>query len=229
MRCKSKSKSKRSAYQNHISVSSENYLYCHSNPWDDPDPYPWPRPCPPPHPEPKPEPHHEPETVTILNCGTANGSTLLSFNGPIGPGPIAPKVLATVPLSTDGLIDPTVKIDFSSLITFRTFGTDNYSLRLTFRLSRICGGAPVPLSEWTFEKSSFEVDGPPPPPQFPQPPEFSQQIVPFCFSWCQCDTIPDGCQYIVELVEAQYSNITFARVDFGSLTALAVGKKVHHF
>ena len=135
-----------------------------------------------------------------------------------------PTVLATVALDTSQLIDPTVKIDFSSLISFKTIGDDNYFLRLVFKLSKICGGSPIPLGTWAFEKSHYEddtvaqVDGS----------EFVQETDSFCFSWCGCEDCPDCCRYIVEIVDQQCYNIDFAAVSNISLSALAVGlKKVY--
>jgi len=176
------------------------------------------KPSPPPHPQPKPK--HQ--TETILRCGTSVGSTPLSCNGPVlDGGGWHPTVLATVALDTTQLIDPTVKIDFSSLVSFKTCGDDNYFLRLVFKLSKICCGSPIPLGTWSFEKIHHEdeavaqINGS----------EFIQETDSFSFSWCGCEDCPDCCRYIVEIVEQQCYNIDFVTVSGISLTALAVGLK----
>ena len=170
----------------------------------------------------KPRPHPKHQAETILRCGTSVGSTPLSCNGPILDGAAwYPTVLATVALDTSHLIDPTVKIDFSSLISFKTTNDINYFLRLVFKLSKICCGSPIPLGTWSFEKIRSEeavaVVG-----------SFVQETDSFCFSWCGCEDCPDCCRYIVEIVDQQCFNIDFVAVNSISLTALAVGlKKVY--
>ena len=131
-------------------------------------------------------------------------------------------VLATVPLDTSHLIDPTIKIDFSSLISYKTIGVDNYFLRLVFRLSKVCGGCPIPLGIWAFEKVRHidvvtQPDG-----------AYLQQTESFCFSWCGCDDCPDCCRYIVDIIDLESSFIDYENVTNISLTAMAVGlKKVY--
>lgn len=171
-----------------------------------------------------PPPHHQPkhETVTILRCGTSVGSTPLSCNGPVlDGGAWQPIVLATVALDTSHLIDPTIKIDFSSLISYKTSTDINYFLRLVFKLSKICCGSPIPLGTWSFEKIHSEE-------AIPIEGSFVQETDSFCFSWCGCEDCPDCCRYIVEIIDEQCANIDFVAVSSISLTALAVGlKKVY--
>ena len=186
--------------------------------------------------EPECKPHPKPgrPTETILNCGTAVGSAPLSCNlgiavngnGLYGSQPI---VQAAVVLDTSKLIDPSIKIDFSSLISFKTCD-ENYFLHLGFRLSKICGGCPIPLGTWTFEKSYSEhggmqnsVSAPPPPSR-----ESAQETDPFCFSWCECEDCPGCCRYIVEIVDQQCYNLEYVVVSNISITAMAVGEKNHY-
>lgn len=182
------------------------------------------RPCPPP-----PHPHHKFKTAAILRCGNSVGTTPIC-SGPVCNGTgtdslgIVPggiechsSVLATVALETSELIDPTVKIDFSSLISFRTTSPDDYFLRLVFRLSQTGSGYPIPLGTWTFEESMCpgeivdQIDG------------YFQETESFNFSWCSCDSCPDCSRYIIELVDQQCCNIDYAVVTNISLSALAVG------
>jgi hypothetical protein len=183
-----------------------------------------------PAPEPedrKPCPPPKLQTETILRCGTSAGSTPLSCSAPIlggSGGGWNSTVLATVTLDTSELIDPTVKIDFSSLISFKTCDDVNYFLRLVFKLSKVCCGSPIPLGTWAFEQlqnvgvGADQIDGS----------GFVQETDSFCFSWCSCEDCPDCCRYIVEIVDQQCYNIDFAAVCNISLSALAVGlKKVY--
>ncbi|HCF49203.1 MAG TPA: hypothetical protein DER60_02905 [Syntrophomonas sp.] len=168
------------------------------------------------------------ETETILKCGTSVGSGPISCNGILVNGAASSGinnssygvVQATVSLDTSDLIDPTVKLDFFSLISFRTTDDDNFLLRLVFKLSRVCCGSHVPLGTWTFERQSNEdfVTN-------QNENEFVQQSDSFAFSFCACETCPECCHYVVELVSQECFNIAFATVTNISLSALAVGKK----
>jgi hypothetical protein len=185
----------------------------------------------------KPHPKPRKETVVVLNCGTTTGSAPLSCNCP--PHEQHPVVQAGVTLDTDNIINPTIKIDFSALISFKT-KYDDYFLHLGFKLSKICAGSHIPLGTWNFEKSNregfFPIDGaeapcapgvPDAPLLFPplHPSGSLQETDSFSFSWCECNDCPGCCRYIVELVEHQCYNIDFALVSNISFTAMAVGEK----
>jgi len=167
------------------------------------------------------------ETEVILHCGTVTGSGPLSdyVNGGCGP---AATVQASVVLDTERLRKPTVKIDFSALISYKTTYED-YFLHLGFRLSKICGGATIPLGTWVFEKihgpnfnpGNSAAERPPLPPNC----DVFQETDPFFFSWCACGDCPDCCRYIVELIDQQYYNVEYAVVTNIALTAMAVGEK----
>jgi len=167
-----------------------------------------------------------PKTVTILKCGTA--ASIPPITGSVLNGAASSSnsygsnVVATVALNTEGLVDPTIKIDFSSLISFRTFSDDNYCLRLAFKLSRVCGGSRIPLGTWTFERTSNDPDG------VLDIGEYVQETGSFSFSYCQCETCPGCCYYVVELCEQYPYNIAFASIGGVTLSALAVGQKAHH-
>ncbi|HEX3010496.1 MAG TPA: DUF4489 domain-containing protein, partial [Syntrophomonadaceae bacterium] len=81
----------------------------------------------------------EREIKTILKCGHGTGSGPLPVNNNNNgcEHVFHPIVLATVVLDKKRLIEPTVKIDFSSLISFKT-SDDEFLLRIVFRLSKIC-------------------------------------------------------------------------------------------
>ena len=180
-------------------------------------------------PDPMPEkeeykyyPHHKHQTETILKCGTSMGSVPLCCYEDYKFQPI---VLGTVALDTSNLIKPTVKIDFSSLISFKTSNDEEYFLRLVIRLSKVCEGHPIPLGTWTFEKKvEHEDDGE----NSSNDDAFVQETDAFCFSWCECDDCPDCCRYIVEIVDQQCDDIDFAIVSNISLTAMVVGMQKSH-
>lgn len=179
------------------------------------------------------KPHPKPckKTETILNCGTVTGSAPLSCNPGVvldggGSYGFKPKVQASVVLDTSKLVEPTVKIDFSSLISFKTCDED-FFLHLEFKLIKICGCSTIPLGTWAFEASHSENygGGVMQESASPRPSRESiQETESFCFSWCECDDCPGCCRYIVELVDQQCYNIVFAAISNISLTALAVGE-----
>ncbi len=178
---------------------------------------------------PKPKPRFE--TATILKCGTSTGSAPLSTdllslrqveanNIAVNGGHGNSAVLSTLTLDTSELIDAVVKFDFSSLITYRINDIANYSLRLLFKLRRVCDGDTITLGTWTFERSQV----------FPNPPTIPEEAFqnvtePFSFSWCSCAGCPDCCTYTVE-VEQQAFNIDFVTITNLSTSALAVGFKM---
>jgi hypothetical protein len=182
-----------------------------------------------PRPEKKDKCKPDYHTETILKCGTATGSAPLTLNS-IGCNSYGfhPIVQATVVLDTSHLLHPTVKIDFSSLISFKTCDDDNYFLRLAFKLSKVCSGGPIPLGTWTFERVSNECNG------AAQVNgsggcDFVQGTDAFGFNWCECEDCPDCCRYIVEIVDQQCYNIDYVAVSNIFLNALAVGvKKSYH-
>jgi hypothetical protein len=165
----------------------------------------------------------EHEMETILKCGHGTGSGPLPVNRDCDDHVFHPIVLATVVLDTNRLFEPTIKIDFSSLISFKT-SCDKFFLNIMFRLSKICTEEErIPLGTWTFEEAKFEehdksvkVSGS----------ESIQETESFCFTFCEEDEDRDKhCRYIVEIFDLQSDNIDFAIVSNVFLTALAVGSK----
>ncbi|MDD4801565.1 MAG: DUF4489 domain-containing protein [Syntrophomonas sp.] len=181
--------------------------------------------------EPKCKPCYQ--TETILKCGTVVGSapvfgsslplavSSLNSNG------FQPQVQATVVLDTSELINPTVKLDFSSLISYKTTNEDNYCISLEFKLSKICDKSCIPLGTWRFVQSSNEGLNGAVSEQL-QIDRFVQETNSFGFSWCECGDCPDCCRYIVELVDQQLYNVECLAISNVFLNALAVGKKKIH-
>ncbi len=174
--------------------------------------------------EKKTKQHHEPpkQTVTILKCGTVTGSVPLNFG--LQPGGLQAEsvaigygfspVLAAVVLDTENLTNTTIKIDFSSLISFRTT-SENFQLNLLFSLKKVCHSQKVELGTWTFEKSSNVSDG--------AIGQYIHETDPFCFTWCECHDCPDCCRYIVEVSTGPGYNVDFAFISNIALAATAVG------
>ncbi|MEN6460968.1 MAG: DUF4489 domain-containing protein [Syntrophomonas sp.] len=187
--------------------------------------------------KPYPESKHEMETIVKCGMGMSPGPLCRNTGILVGVANSIPgggykhenPVIACVVLDTRNIKDPTVKIDFSSLISFKTYGCGGYFLRLAFKLSKVCdGGNPVPLGIWTFEKAEEN--------QYPMvdsvTPEEAvnnnssvQETDSFCFTWCQCEGCPGCCTYIVELVDQDCYNIEFATISNIFITGIANGFK----
>lgn len=180
---------------------------------------------------PHPKPHKEKEV--ILNCGTVTGSAPLLCNSgvPLNGGGSCGPVQASVVLDTSRLVDTTVKIDFSTLISFKS-SYEDFFLHLGFKLSKICGGASIPLGTWTFEKihgpNIMVANNASERPQQPQYCDVFQETDTFSFSWCECEDCPGCCRYIVELVDQMCYNIEYVVPTNTSLTAMAVGEKKYY-
>lgn len=178
-------------------------------------------------------------TEAILKCGTVGGTGHVCLNrrddrdhgrdrNDFNRSPIA-----TVSIDTRELMNPTVKIDFTSLISFRTSSrsNDDFSLRLVFRLSKMChDGHRIPLREWVFEKRRendshggrdlLEKNG--------HGSSKIEETESFCFSWCDCSEFPDCCRYFVEVIDRECDEVDSAVVSNVTLTALAVGTRRHY-
>lgn len=166
------------------------------------------------------------QPITIMKCGNSVGSYPLllnqrsvAINGPI-PGPgygCDPTILASVALDTRSLVDPTIKLNFSSLISTRT-NQVFYYLRLRFTLRRICDGQPIELGSWLFEHCELGDD------------LVTQQVFgeleteTFSFEHCECGVCSDCCYYQVDVTpEPGYGGFEYAIISKIALNATAVG------
>jgi len=184
--------------------------------------------CRPPHP-PKEFP------VTILSCGNGQGASIPVVESPLS-GPQAAQslvgygspclIIGSVPLDTNGLDHPDVKIDFSSLINFRANFLSGYNFRLVFQLSRSCShGEKTPLATWTYEKQAdVYLYGLAIPSEVSVNFEFKD---PFGFVWCQCHDCPGCCLYTVEIVDIYTYGIECASITNVGITAIASGEPEH--
>jgi hypothetical protein len=158
-----------------------------------------------PHPRRRPRPKIN---QTILACG--NGSGLIIPQHDQNDSQLFnPYVIASVAIDTSDLKKANVKVDFSSIITFREDDTDD--LRLTFQLSKSYQfGNKIPLGTWTFERD-FESD------------EDVDLTDSFAFHFCECDACPGCAYYIVELINVESNGVNFVAITSPMISALAVG------
>lgn len=183
------------------------------------------------------EPPCDMETIVKCGMGMSPGPLCRDNNVAAGGANSVPgggyqrqcPVIASVVLDTRKLKNSTVKIDFSSLISFKTcaYIAGGYNLRLVFKLNRICqGGHPVTLGTWTFEKAAeipYQANG------------FTatetnggfrvQETESFGFTWCECGACPGCCTYQVQLVEQECYNIDFACINNIFITGTVSGCK----
>jgi len=167
-----------------------------------------------------PDYHHRKDV--ILNCGTGTGVVLPShredesqLNNPY--------TCATVALDTSNLYSPTVKVDYSSIITYKETGYYLSDLRLTFQLSKVCDdGCKISLGTWNYERY-FDFDGGKPRDQSRGRCPEVETVDSFCFTYCKCDDCPGCCTYIVELINCETRGVDCTVVSNAMITAMAVG------
>jgi len=175
--------------------------------------------------------HPHRQNQVVLNCGTGTG-VILPSHKERDSQLTNPYVVASVTLDTSGLYKPTVKVDFSCIITYKEesyYGTSD--LRLTFQLSKVCNGAKIALGTWNFERDvdfscySKAAEG-----------DTEQQnarsgglklkvdtVDSFSFIFCECQDCPECCHYMVELTNVESYNVDFAAVSQAAISAMAVG------
>lgn len=170
-----------------------------------------------------------PENV-ILHCGTGAG-LILPVGGCDSKSGWKPPalVVGTVNLNTSGMHNPTVKIDFSSLINLRAASAGGrYFMGIIFQLSKICNSSKIPLATWIFEEKvdnfhDFAACCCEPDYIGPNPVHVRvNDTVPFSFSWCECHSCQGCCTYILEVIDFDSAFIDFASISNISLTAMAV-------
>lgn len=164
-----------------------------------------------PHPRPRPRPKIN---QTILACGTGNG-LIIPVHDEEESQLFNPYVLASVAIDISELKKATVKVDFSSIITFRE--NDEDDLRLVFQLSKSYQfGNKIPLGTWTFERDFDDND------------EFETSDS-FGFTWCECDACPGCAYYTVELINVESEGVDFAAITSVNINALAVGPLAYDY
>lgn len=172
------------------------------------------------------------QNQVVLNCGTGTG-IILPQHKEKNSQLINPYVIASVALDTRGLEKPTVKIEFSSIVTYKEKSFYGLSdLRLTFQLSKVCKGAKIPLGTWNYERDvdfSFNLTAERECGVQPQNATANgiklkvDTVDSFSFNFCECQDCPDCCHYFVELINVESYNVDFASVTQAVITAMAVG------
>ncbi|MGR6835809.1 DUF4489 domain-containing protein [Syntrophomonas erecta] len=170
----------------------------------------------------------------ILNCGTGSG-VILPSHSESRSQLFNPYVVAVVALDTTGFKNPTVKLDFSSIITYKEDSYYPSDLRLTFQLSKVCNGAKVSLGTWNFERfinvESYYGGWAGAEDQKVEQASSSggyrrvkvETVDSFGFTWCECEDCPGCCHYMVELINVESKNVDFAAVTNAMINAMAVG------
>lgn len=164
--------------------------------------------------------HDYHETKVVLNCGNGSGVSI-PVGGQISWQPCT--VVGTVVLDTRGMKKPTVKIDFSSVVSF-TANCFLFDIDLVFQLSRSCGnGEKIPLATWAYERElGFNSTN-----NFAEARQVMGYIEiefkdPIAFTWCDCHECPGCCTYVVELISTNAYDITCATITSVGINALAV-------
>jgi len=145
---------------------------------------------------------------TILACGQGSG-LIIPDHAEANSQLFNPYTVASVSIDTSELKKANIKIDFSSVITFRE--DDGDDLRLTFQLSKAYQfGQKIPLATFTFERD-LEFD------------EAVELTDSFCFTWCECDACPGCAYYTVELINVESDDVDFAAITSPAINVIAVG------
>ncbi|SFA96732.1 DUF4489 domain-containing protein [Clostridium frigidicarnis] len=134
-------------------------------------------------------PGHPTPTESLFTCGQGSG---VSIPIPTLTSPqFAPLPVASVTLDTTCLCNPSVKIDFNSIINYQALiGTATIlttPFTVTFQLSKTCGdGAKVALGTWDYSFGAISLA--------------VNVTNSFGFTHCECNTCPACCVYNVEIV-----------------------------
>ena len=135
------------------------------------------------------EPGHPTPTESIFTCGHGSG---VSIPIPTASNPTStPIPVANVTIDTTCLCNPSVKIDFNSIINYQALislaTTLTSPFTATFQLSKTCkDGSKVALGTWDFAYGSVALA--------------VNVTNSFGFTYCECNTCPACCVYNVEIV-----------------------------
>jgi hypothetical protein len=160
------------------------------------------------------------DSKVVFSCGNGMGGNVPVYGEAVAwqPG----LVVGTVTLNTGGLESPSVKIDFSSVVNFKTLGL-LFEISIRFQLSRSCNnGHKVPLATWTYEReldSNISDTGAAVEAINLYYVEFKD---PIAFTWCDCHDCPGCCTYFVEIVDVETDDIDYALITNVGINALAV-------
>lgn len=137
------------------------------------------------------EPLHPLPTSSLLSCGQGSGVAipLATATSPF----FSPIPIASVTIDTTCLCNPTVKIDFNSIINYQALlavGTLTTPFTVTFQLSKTCNdGSKIALGTWDYSQGALLALA-------------VNSTNSFGFSYCECHACPGCCVYTVEIVRA---------------------------
>ncbi|WP_034439579.1 DUF4489 domain-containing protein [Clostridium ihumii] len=140
---------------------------------------------------------HPLPTQALFACGQGTGVALPI---PTAANPnFNPITLASVTLDTSILCNPSVKIDFNSLINYQSLislpGTLSTPFTVTFQLTKTCNsGTKVALGTWDYSYGTVALA--------------TNITNSFGFSYCECNTCPGCCVYTVEIVRVAGSIVS---------------------
>ncbi|MCG8401624.1 MAG: DUF4489 domain-containing protein [Firmicutes bacterium] len=150
-------------------------------------------------------------TPIVLSCGKGGSVDFPAMgtdNQPVIPD-ISSAVIGQVTIDTTGILNPTVEIEFSSIVTLIA-SFDDARGALNFRLFRDCDNyKPVLVNTWTYEVVEIE--------------DFNVITLSssFSFVFCECLKSSGCCSYFVEVSVGDLINIETLSVNNVHITALA--------
>ncbi|MGG7165026.1 DUF4489 domain-containing protein [Clostridium ihumii] len=144
-------------------------------------------------------PGHPLPTCSLFACGQGTGVAIpipSALNPTFNPIP-----LASVTIDTTCLCNPSVKIDFNSLINYQALisiaGTLTTPFTVTFQLSKTCNsGSKIALGTWDYSYGTVALA--------------TNITNSFNFTHCECNVCPGCCVYTVEIIRVTGSLLAAA-------------------
>ena len=147
----------------------------------------------------------------VLSCGTGNSidfQALGADDEPVTPDPSS-VIVASITVDTDGILKPTIEIEFSSVVNLIA-SFDDARGALNFRLTRVCENeTPVIVNTWTYEVLEIE--------------DVNTIRLSNSFSFIYCESLnkPGCCSYVVEASVGELINIDTLSVRNVHIAAIA--------
>lgn len=143
--------------------------------------------------------HPTPDQASLFACGNGSG---VSIPIPTITNPtFTPIPVASVTLDTTCLCNPSVKIDFDSIINYQALLTLGAApilggpFTVTFQLSKTCNsGSKITLGTWDYAFGILALA--------------VNVTNSFNFSYCECNACPGCCVYTVEIVRVSATTLT---------------------
>lgn len=176
----------------------------------------------------KPPSHGEKQEVALI-CGKGNSISLpVSANS--GEGVLsywqAPDlVVGSVSIDTEGIRNPYIKLDFSSMINYRAVNQySGFFIGIIFQLSKAVNNGPrQPIGTYIYQKEvAFGINN-----AEVAPISVDLDIsasAPFGFTWCECQECSGCLTYYVDIIDFHTDYIVNASITNVYLNALVVEK-----